>query len=257
MGVIGIILIALGILGACFFFFLFNTTVAVPNFDGFGGGYVNNIGLMADRQDGILFSFGMAIIGCFLFFIDRSHSNRQPITDNQKKGLLYGGGGVAVAGLLFVVLLAVLGSHVKSTVGDSDADTSLSSSEMNDVDTDKHHIEQEAAAIIYYLGHNNYTMPDMTSPDSLKAALTPFLHQREVGGEEIFAQCNNAIPFQPNPFLSRSKIFDLNNAGSDIVELYQQTPYSDGSRSVVFSDEQYKRISGDDWPALKQQSHIP
>jgi hypothetical protein len=125
MGVIGIILISLGILGACYFFLLFSTAVQVPSTDfmgtTIGGGYVNNIGLMADRQNGILFSFGMAIIGCFLFFIDRSNSNRQSITDKQKKGLLYGGVGILTICVFFVILLGIMGKQVKNTFGDPTA----------------------------------------------------------------------------------------------------------------------------------------
>jgi hypothetical protein len=65
-----------GVLAACYFLFLFDTSVAVPTTEfmgvSVGGGRVNNIGLMADRQNGIIFSLGIAVLGMFLMFLGRS-----------------------------------------------------------------------------------------------------------------------------------------------------------------------------------------
>lgn len=70
------LMILLGLLGAGYFFLFFDTSVPVPTQELFGhtigGGRVNNLGLMADRQNGIIFSFGVALIGAVIEFIARS-----------------------------------------------------------------------------------------------------------------------------------------------------------------------------------------
>ncbi len=58
-----------GIIGAIYFFLFFDTTVAVPtvNFMGstVGGGRVNNMGLLQDRQNGIIVCLGLTVIAMF------------------------------------------------------------------------------------------------------------------------------------------------------------------------------------------------
>lgn len=65
----GILLLIGGALGALSFYSL-DTSVAVPTetFMGetIGGGRVNNLGLMADRQNGLLISVGASIVGVLL-----------------------------------------------------------------------------------------------------------------------------------------------------------------------------------------------
>lgn len=69
-------MIIVGLLLACYFFFFFDTSVEVPTEHIFGqtigGGRVNNLGLMNDRQNGIVFGFGMAIIGAVIELFARS-----------------------------------------------------------------------------------------------------------------------------------------------------------------------------------------
>jgi hypothetical protein len=70
-------LCGIGFLGglaiAIYFFFFFDTSVAVPSVsfmgEEFGGGRVNNIGLMAQRQNGILFGFGTSIVSAIVYFL--------------------------------------------------------------------------------------------------------------------------------------------------------------------------------------------
>jgi hypothetical protein len=66
----GTLLLVLGLCGAFFFLFLFDPSVEVPRTDfmgeQIGGGRVNNLGLMADRQNGILVSLGVAVIGILM-----------------------------------------------------------------------------------------------------------------------------------------------------------------------------------------------
>lgn len=67
---LGQLLVLGGIMGAFYFFTAFDTSVSVPTTSymgqSIGGGRVNNIGLMADRQNGILISVGAAILGMLM-----------------------------------------------------------------------------------------------------------------------------------------------------------------------------------------------
>lgn len=66
----GVLLLVLGICGAVYFGFFFDTSVSVPttNFMGqsFGGGRINNLGLMQDRQNFLMLSCAVSIIGVLL-----------------------------------------------------------------------------------------------------------------------------------------------------------------------------------------------
>ena len=68
---IGVVLMTLGLAAAAYFNFMFDVSVAVPSMDimgtTVGGGRVNNIGLMAERQNGILMGIGAAILGAVLY----------------------------------------------------------------------------------------------------------------------------------------------------------------------------------------------
>jgi hypothetical protein len=75
-GIIGLFLVVCGLGAAVYFFLAFDTSVEVPVTDlgnglTVGGQWVNNIGLMADRQNGILVGFGFAAVGGVLMFIGR------------------------------------------------------------------------------------------------------------------------------------------------------------------------------------------
>lgn len=64
-----------GLLAAAYFFFLFDTSVEVPVSkifgETFGGGRVNNFGLMSQRQNGIIFSIGAAVVGTAIEIVAR------------------------------------------------------------------------------------------------------------------------------------------------------------------------------------------
>lgn len=66
----GWLLLLGGIIGAFYFFVIFDTTVDVPSTsfmgESIGGGSVNNLGLMSEQQNGIIISVGAAILGVLM-----------------------------------------------------------------------------------------------------------------------------------------------------------------------------------------------
>lgn len=77
--IIGLLLVICGLGAAIYFFALFDTSVPVQPVDlgngtSIGGGRVNNLGLMSDRQNGIIVGFGMAVVGGVLMVIGRKRS---------------------------------------------------------------------------------------------------------------------------------------------------------------------------------------
>jgi len=76
-GIIGLLLVVCGLGAAVYFFLFFDTSVQVPVTDlgnglTVGGGRVNNLGLMGDRQNGIIVGFGFAVVGGVLMYIGRT-----------------------------------------------------------------------------------------------------------------------------------------------------------------------------------------
>lgn len=81
--VIGLFLVVIGLIAVVYYFAFFDTSVAVESVDlgngtSIGGGRVNNIGLLADRQNGIIVGFGMAAAGGVLMYIGRMR--RSPVS---------------------------------------------------------------------------------------------------------------------------------------------------------------------------------
>jgi len=78
---LGILMLLGGIAGAVYFFLFFNTAVTTEpvtvlgQFYG-GGQQVNNLGLLADKQNGILVSIGSAILGTIFLFAGHSMTEK-------------------------------------------------------------------------------------------------------------------------------------------------------------------------------------
>jgi hypothetical protein len=70
----------LGLLGTMYFFLIFDTSVYVPTEEIFGrtvgGGYVNNLGLMNDRTNGIIICMGFAFIGFLVAVFSRKKAKK-------------------------------------------------------------------------------------------------------------------------------------------------------------------------------------
>ena len=66
----GLVLLIAGLCGTFYFALMFDTSVEVPETSfmeqTIGGDRVNNLGLMADRQNGIIVSLGIAVIGTLM-----------------------------------------------------------------------------------------------------------------------------------------------------------------------------------------------
>lgn len=73
LGVLGLLLLVGGLVAAGYFYLAFDTSVGVPSaeFMGrtIGGGRVHNIGLMQERQIGLLMGGGAAIVGLVLLIL--------------------------------------------------------------------------------------------------------------------------------------------------------------------------------------------
>jgi hypothetical protein len=73
---IGTLLLIGGLVVGVYFLMFFDTSVAVPQQEIFGevigGGRVNNIGLMNDRQNGINLGFGAFVVGLVLRYVEEN-----------------------------------------------------------------------------------------------------------------------------------------------------------------------------------------
>ncbi|MBT9161200.1 MAG: hypothetical protein DDT26_02504 [Dehalococcoidia bacterium] len=68
---VGLALLLGGIATASYYFFYFDVSVSAPGGGLFGIDRINNMGLMAQRQNGIIFSFGAALLGGVLIFLGK------------------------------------------------------------------------------------------------------------------------------------------------------------------------------------------
>jgi hypothetical protein len=79
----GLALLLGGMATACYYFFYFDTSVTVPGGEFIGVSRINNIGLISQRQNGIVFSIGASLLGCLLIFLGRDST--KGIAASEKK----------------------------------------------------------------------------------------------------------------------------------------------------------------------------
>ena len=76
--VFGCLVLLGGLALAGYYFLIFDTSVTVPTTEMFGqtvgGEQVNNLGLMAERQNGILIGMGGALLGAIMMYAGRAKS---------------------------------------------------------------------------------------------------------------------------------------------------------------------------------------
>ncbi len=104
-------LIAGGIVCTGYFFFFFDTSVPVPTMtiggNTVGGGRVNNIGLLSQKQNGINLGIGGSLLGAILLAISSNKSDAK-VEESDVSGLnptlLYLAGGVGGTLLIFTLL---------------------------------------------------------------------------------------------------------------------------------------------------------
>ncbi len=74
--ILGVFFLIGGLLCGTYFLLFFDASVPVPQQEIFGqvigGGRVNNLGLMQERQNGIYLGFGSAVVGIALLLFDKS-----------------------------------------------------------------------------------------------------------------------------------------------------------------------------------------
>jgi hypothetical protein len=252
MQLAGAALLLLGGLAAFYFFFIFDTTVEVPSteFMGteIGGGRIMNIGLMADRQNGIMLSIGSAVVGSILFALGHLQGGKAVISSKASLRLF-------VSATIFVFAACVGAVVIKGAPVISAASARI---------TSENRLKMLALAIKRSQNEHDVKegalMPTMTSPEAMQADLKPFLNKDSVGGEEIFFEAFTGEPFQPNPWLSKKDDYllipdDYKRAWT--VMVYEKSPSDNHTRVCAFVDGHVKRISESDWPTLKTSSNIP
>lgn len=72
--VLGTFFLIGGIIGAIYFFFGFETAVST----GYGADKVNNLGLMSQRQNGLIVSIGAAVLGAVLLVVGGISATEKP-----------------------------------------------------------------------------------------------------------------------------------------------------------------------------------
>ena len=127
------ILIAGGIACTGYFFFLFDTSVPVPTMtiggNTVGGGRVNNIGLLSQKQNGINIGMGGAILGAILLATS-SNKNDAKAEESNASGLnptlLYLGVGAGGTLLIFTLLYLRSSANQANRAKQSEAKTYVS-----------------------------------------------------------------------------------------------------------------------------------
>ncbi|HXI84977.1 MAG TPA: hypothetical protein VNL17_12895 [Verrucomicrobiae bacterium] len=98
----------------------------------------------------------------------------------------------------------------------------------------------------------NDTFPNLSNPDSMRAAITNNLPK----STNPFFDPRTGQPYQPNSSLTYQKRKDP-NASVSMVTVYEPDPTADGSRRVLFADAHVERVSESRWQELKKTSNIP
>lgn len=124
----------------------------------------------------------------------------------------------------------------------------LSGCNRNTGDRSSENMKKLALAYFMYNEAHQDTLPDMSTPATVKEALLPYVSPTEQSGD-IFVNPSTGRPYQPNTLLSNMP--DANfDAPSITILFYEDTPYDDGMRGVVYADGHYGTVPESDWAAF-------
>jgi prepilin-type processing-associated H-X9-DG protein len=134
------------------------------------------------------------------------------------------------------------GTNIQKAVQESNSRAANYSSVSN--------LKQIGLGLAMYADEHNNKLPDMSTPQSLKKALTSF-----ITNEKVFLQSKTGKPYQPNPSFT-AQPWQGPNASTDVL-VYEADPSEGGNRTVLFGDGHVERVDATRWQELKKTSNIP
>lgn len=144
-----------------------------------------------------------------------------------------------------LAILAVTGCSRAPQMSDDDA-RALTASRL----------KQLAVAVKRYSERNRDVLPDLSTPEAMKADLKGYFGEHPVGSEEILLHPTTGQPFQPNPSLSKVNELTIDDSEKRVL-LYEDPASTNDTRAVIYEDGHFKRLPESDWPAIKAYSKIP
>jgi hypothetical protein len=114
-----------------------------------------------------------------------------------------------------------------------------------------------ALAAMKYADANQEHFPDMYNPAAVKTALLPYVDQTDSGSkEDIFVNPSTGRPYQSNSALSNIDLADISDPSVTIL-FYEDAPYDDGMRGVIYADGHYVAVPESSWSTLSSTQMNP
>jgi prepilin-type processing-associated H-X9-DG protein len=149
--------------------------------------------------------------------------------------------------ILAVTVLLIIGVTVAvNKVIEVDRDKAVNARSVSN-------LHQIGLAWMMYADDYNNKLPDLSDAQSMKEALARYLGK---GSEKAFVHPRTGKPYQPNSSLSHQERRGP-NASANFAVVYEDEPFVDGTRGVLFGDGHVERVTETRWQELKKTSNIP
>lgn len=226
----GVTALVIGIASVIYYMNFFSVTVTTPQLSilgqSIGGGEVNNIGLISDRQNGLIVGMSVALLGAILLiagiFVD---------VRNGAKNL-----GVSSLIVYAAILSGVLGVSVYGA-REVKHQHIIKAEDLQAQD----HLKMIGLGIIQFTQDHDEVFPPMSDSSTLKDALKPY-----ISNEQTFINPVTTRPFVPNPKCSGITLDSIADPAR-LVEMYDEVSEPDGSRWVLLSDGHIRRKTTAEW----------
>lgn len=251
---IGVTLLVIGIAVIIYFGCIFSVTVPVqvpaiiqqfaPT--GLISNSVNNIGLISDRQNGLIFGGLSAFIGTSLL-ITGLILGLNSYKSVKSKIVVYSAVLTAVATLT----LGVMASGGKNSPIVKNVVSSLRVGPDPNDNIAKNRLKQVGLAIISHAQDFGEKFPDMDTNSKVQEEITQY-GLRDDGSRtsvspEAFIDPSSGLPWEFNARFTGLSTYRNIEISSCKIIAYSPKPTSDGSRYCLFADGHYKKLDKNKW----------
>ncbi len=251
----GITALLVGLATVIYYLNFFSVTISTPQISIFGqpvlGSDITNIGLLSERQNGLIVGISEALFGGLLLiaciFVDvRGGAKNIPVLPLA----IYA---IACSVLLGIGVQEIRAANARSIVqaenqAKLDAVQAVNHQKALEAENVQaaDNLKKIGLTILQYAQDNDEMPPPMRDPSTLQNALNDYIPAAQTFLNPVTSQ-----PFLPNPKCNTIPLAEIDDPAS-LVIVYDQDPEPDGNRWVLYADGHIQQVSTDTWTAIAE-----
>jgi hypothetical protein len=238
----GVTALVIGIATVVYYLNFFSVTVTTPQISilgqSIGGGEVNNVGLLSDRQNGLIVGISVTLLGAILLisgiFVDVRNGAKN------------------ISASSLVVYAVILSCVISGGIYGAGQVKHQQIVKVEDREADEN-LKMIGLGIIQFTQDHDENFPPMSDVPTLQNALKPY-----ISNDQTFVNPVTSQPFTPNSKCSNITLSSIASP-SDLVIMYDEVPESNGSRWVLYADGHTHKRTAEYWASvlLKKKPNKP